>query len=83
VKTFAQRLRATSGKQIWMIGGGDLIASFLDAGEIDEFDIHAIPVLIGEGIPLVAPRHRDVTLRLRSSKKYPDGVVRLRYEVAR
>ena len=83
VKTFAQRLRATSGKQIWMMGGGGLIASFLDAGKIDEFDIHVIPVLIGEGIPLVAPRHRDVPLRLRSSRKYPDGVVRLRYEVAR
>src|SRR5256885_222105 len=83
VKAFAQRLRATAGKQIWMMGGGGLIASFLDAGEIDEFDIHVIPVLIGEGIPLVAPRHRDVPLRLRSSKKYPDGVVRLRYEIAR
>jgi dihydrofolate reductase len=83
VKAFAQRLRATPGKQIWMMGGGGLIASFLDAGEIDEFDIHVIPVLIGEGIPLVAPRHRDVELRLRSSKKFPDGVVRLRYEVAR
>jgi dihydrofolate reductase len=83
VKAFAQRLRTTRGKHIWMMGGGGLIASFLDAGEIDEFDIHVIPVFIGEGIPLVAPRHRDVPLRLRSAKKYPDGVVRLRYEVAR
>jgi dihydrofolate reductase len=83
VKTFAQRLRATPGKQIWMMGGGGLIASFLDASEIDEFDIHVIPVFIGEGIPLVAPRHRDVPLQLRSCKKYQDGVVRLRYEVAR
>jgi dihydrofolate reductase len=83
VKAFAQRLRATPGKHIWMMGGGELIASFLDAGEIDEFDIHIIPTLIGEGIPLVAPRHRDVPLRLRSARKYPDGVVRLRYEVAR
>jgi dihydrofolate reductase len=83
VKAFARRLRTTAGKQIWMMGGAGLIASFLDAGEIDEFDIHVIPVLIGEGIPLVAPRHRDVPLRLRSSRKYPDGVVRLRYEVAR
>ena len=41
------------------------------------------PILIGAGIPLVAPRHRDVSLRLRSSRKYPDGVVRLRYGVAR
>ncbi len=83
VKAFAQRLRATPGKHIWMMGGGKLIASFLDAGEIDEFDIHVIPIFIGEGIPLVAPRHRDVALRLRSTRKYPDGVVRLRYEVAR
>lgn len=83
VKAFAQHLRATPGKHIWMMGGGELIASFLDAGEIDEFDIHVIPTLIGEGIPLVAPRHRDVQLRLRSTRKYPDGVVRLRYEVAK
>ena len=83
VKAFARRLRATPGKHIWMMGGGGLIASFLDAGEIDEFDIHVIPTFIGEGIPLMAPRHRDVPLRLRSARKYPDGVVRLRYEVAR
>ena len=83
VQAFAQRLRATPGKQIWMMGGGELIASFLDAGEIDEFDIHVIPVFIGEGIPLIAPRHRDVPLRLLLSRNYPDGVVRLHYEVAR
>jgi dihydrofolate reductase len=83
VKAFARRLRATPGRHIWMMGGGGLIASFLDAGEIDEFDIHVIPVFIGKGIPLVAPRHRDVPLRLRSSRRFPDGVVRLRYEVVR
>jgi dihydrofolate reductase len=82
-KAFARRLRAKPGKHIWMMGGAELIASFLDAREIDEFDIHVIPVFIGAGIPLVAPRHRDVPLRLRSAKKYPDGVVRLRYEVVR
>jgi dihydrofolate reductase len=83
IKPFAKRLRATPGKHIWMMGGAGLIASFLDAGEIDEFDIHVIPVFIGKGIPLVAPRHRDVLLNLKSSRKYPDGVVRLRYEVPR
>ena len=83
VKAFVRRLRATPGKHIWMMGGGELIASFLDAGEIDEFDIHVIPVMIGEGIPLVAPRHRDVPLRLRSTRKYRDGVVRLHYEIER
>jgi dihydrofolate reductase len=79
----ARRLRAARGKNIWMMGGGQLIASFLDAGEIDEFDLHVIPVLIGKGIPLIAPRHRDIELRLIAAKKYADGVVRLRYEVPR
>jgi dihydrofolate reductase len=83
MKAFVKRLRATPGKHIWMMGGGELIASFLDAGEIDEFDIHVIPTLIGEGIPLIARRHRDIALKLRSAKKFPDGVVRLRYEVAK
>jgi dihydrofolate reductase len=83
VKAFAKRLRASPGKHIWMMGGGELIASFLDAQEIDEFDIHVIPTLIGKGIPLVAPRRRDIALRLRSTRKYADGSVRLRYEVAR
>ena len=32
-------------------------------------------------IPLMAPRYRDVPLHLRSVRKYPDGVVRLRYDV--
>jgi dihydrofolate reductase len=83
VKTFARRLRGMPGKHIWMMGGGELIASFLDAGEIDEFDIHVMPTLIGEGIPLIAPRHRDIELRLLLVKKFADGVVRLRYGVER
>jgi|SRR6478672_630816 len=83
VKAFARRLRAKPGKHIWMMGGGELIASFLDAGEIDEFDIQVIPTFIGEGIPLIAPRHRDISLHLRSARKFSDGVVRLRYDVAK
>lgn len=83
VKKFAKRLRAQPGKNIWMMGGGELIASFLDAGEIDEFDIQTIPVLVGEGLPIVAPKRRDIEVRLISSKKFADGVVRTRYAVDR
>lgn len=81
VKAFAQRLRAQPGKDIWMMGGGEIIASFLDEGEIDEFSIHVIPILIGEGIPLVQPRHRSIPLKLLFSKAFPDGVVELNYRV--
>jgi dihydrofolate reductase len=81
VKDFASRLRATPGKNIWMMGGGGLIGSFLDAGALDEFIIHVIPTFIGEGIPLIAPRHRSVELSLLSTHAYSDGVVRLHYRV--
>jgi dihydrofolate reductase len=81
VKTFAQRLRAQPDKDIWMMGGAGIIASFLDEGEIDEFRIHVIPILIGEGIPLIQPRHRSIPLKLLSSKAFPDGVVELNYRV--
>lgn len=83
LRTFARRLRATPGRHVWIMGGGGLIASLLDAGEIDEFLIHVIPTLIGEGIPLIAPRHRSVQLRLLSTKRFSDGVVRLHYAVGR
>ncbi len=81
IKAFAQRLRAQPGKDIWMMGGGEIIASFLDEGEIDEFSIHVIPILIGEGVPLVKPHHRSIPLKLLSTKKFSDGVVQLNYRV--
>ena len=81
IKSFAQELRARPGKDIWMMGGGSIIASFLDEGEIDEFIIHVIPIFIGEGIPLVGARHRSIPLKLVASKAFPDGVIRLNYRV--
>lgn len=79
VGEFAQRLRAERGKDIWLMGGAALAASFLDAGELDELFVHVVPVLIGEGIPLVSPRRRATELSLTSTHAYPDGVVRLHY----
>jgi len=64
-----------------MMGGAGIIGSFLDEGEIDEFIIHVIPTFIGEGIPLVQPRHRNVALTLKSVRRFTDGVARLHYAV--
>jgi dihydrofolate reductase len=81
---FVKRLKAQkTGKNIWMMGGAALIGTFVDEGLIDEFIIHVIPTLIGEGIPLLAPRHREIELKLRSCKRFADGVVRLHYLLAR
>jgi dihydrofolate reductase len=81
IKAFATRLRMKKGKDIWIMGGAGVIASFLDAGEIDEFLILVIPKFIGEGIPLIAPARRTVPLKLISTTKFSDGVVRLHYAV--
>ena len=83
VGEFARRLRVVPGKDVWLVGGAGLTAAFLDAGQVDAFIIHVIPTLIGEGIPLVQPRHRLVPLRLESTRSYPDGVVRLHYSLGR
>ena len=81
IAAFAKRLRSAPGKNIWMMGGGGVIASFLDAGGIDEIIMTMVPVLIGEGIPLIASKHRHVHLKLLSSRPFDDGVVQLHYAV--
>jgi dihydrofolate reductase len=79
---FLSRLRERPGKDIWLMGGGELIASFLDEQAIDEFVISVAPVFIGEGIPLIARRHRHVPLNLHAVERFEDGLVQLRYRVA-
>jgi dihydrofolate reductase len=65
------------------MGGGELIASFLDEGAIDEFVITVVPVFIGDGIPLIARRHRHAPLELQSVERFENGVVQLHYRVSK
>src|SRR5678816_4408322 len=82
IAEFAGRLRAQPGKDIWIMGGGGLIASFVDAGAVDDFIIHVIPTFIGEGTAHRArPAHRPVEAavdarlrRRRGSAALLDGV---------
>ena len=78
---FSQSLCEQPGRNIWLMGGGEIIASFLDDDAIDEFIISIIPIFIGKGIPLIAARHLEVPLTLRSVKPFPDGVVQVHYEI--
>ena len=78
---FVSRLREHPGKDIWLMGGGELIASFLDEQAIDEFIVSVAPVFIGDGIPLIARRHRHVPLDLHSVERFEDGLVQLHYGV--
>ena len=81
IKAFTTQLRAEKGKDVFMMDGAGIIASFLDEGEINEFIINVIPTFIGQGIPLIAPRRRTVPLTLLSCKRFTDGVVKLHYAV--
>ena len=81
IGVFVKRLRKSQGKDIWLMGGGEIIASFLDAQAIDEFVIGVVPIFIGDGIPLIARRHLHVPLSLRSAERFEDGLVQLSYAV--
>src|SRR4029079_11394268 len=70
IGSFVSNLRAQPGKDMWLMGGGDLIASFLDEQAIDEFVVTVAPVFIGDGIPLIARRHRHVPLDLQSVERF-------------
>jgi len=76
---FIRRLRDQPGKDIWLMGGGDLIASCLDEKMIDEFVVSVVPVFIGDGIPLVARHPRHVPMTLKSVERFDDGLVQLHY----
>jgi dihydrofolate reductase len=76
------RLRAASGKDIWLFGGGVLFRSLLDLRVVDMIEVGVMPVLLGDGIPLLPVRSTRTTLRLVSSKVYEvTGTVGLEYAV--
>ena len=74
-------LKAGTGKDIWLFGGGVLFRNLLDAGLVDTVEVAVIPILIGGGIPLVAPGARSPVLRLTDHKVMPSGIVMLSYDV--
>jgi dihydrofolate reductase len=74
-------LRAEPGKDIWLFGGGSLFRSLLDAGLVDTVEVAVMPVLLGEGIPLLPPPARQTKLKLTGHKVYKTGIVSLEYAV--
>lgn len=74
-------LKAEPGKDIWLYGGGDLFRTLLAAGLVDTVELAVIPVLLGEGIPLLPPG-ASTTLVLSDTRVLPEsGIVVLAYAV--
>jgi len=75
-------LKAKPGKDIWLFGGGELFRVLLDAGLVDTVELAVMPVLLGDGIPVLPPG-AAVTLVLSDVKRLPaSGIVVLAYSVS-
>lgn len=73
-------LRSRGHERAWLMGGGELAASFVERGLITHYRIFVIPVLLGDGIPLFAPGAYREALTLTDVSPHPGGVVELIYE---
>lgn len=70
VVTFTNRIKESKGNNIWVVGGGDLLHSFLAENLVDEFIITIAPTILGKGIPLFKDVDFETKLTLKSVKKY-------------
>lgn len=79
----AAMMQAAAGRNIWIVGGGDLVGQFYDAGLLDEIIVQIGSVTLGRGKPLL-PRRIDgaKALRLTSVERLGDGMAELRYDVS-
>jgi dihydrofolate reductase len=81
VVQFVKRLKDKSGGNIWLVGGGDLLHTFMQERLVDEIIITIAPVLLGRGIPLFKDNNFQTRLSLREINRY-NQFVELHYDVA-
>ncbi len=75
--------QADGHENLWLVGGGAVVRSFLDADLIDEFIISLVPVLLGRGVPLFPASAGTTSLRLLSSRAFDSGLVQNHYRRVR
>ena len=75
-------LRSKPGKDVWLWGGGSLFRSLAELGLVDTVEVAVIPVLLGEGVPLLPAPTKRVTVKLTGHKLYAKtGIMSLEYAV--
>jgi len=82
IESFVERLRAQTGKDIWHMGGGEVVRAFLALDLIDEVGIGVVPKLIGAGLPLFPAGFPERHFKLIEAKQY-GPVMGLTYERVR
>lgn len=78
---FLADLKGKDGKDIVMMGGGELARPLLEAGLIDEIGVNIHPVLLGSGIPLFHGLALQIDLVLADCQRFSNGCVFLLYRV--
>lgn len=83
VAEFVRELKAQDGKDICVMGGGELARPLFEARLIDEVGFNIHPVLLGSGIPLFHPMGRQIDLELMECRPFKNGCVYVSYRVKR
>lgn len=76
---FAARLKETEGKDIWLIGGGEINTILANAGLIDEIILSVAPKTLGEGIPLFSDGIKEQDFVLVDAVTWSSGFVTITY----
>lgn len=83
VAAFVHALKQQPGKDIWLIGGGQINGILLEHDLIDALWLHVIPVMIGQGLPLFDTKSDfEKPFQLKHTNAYSNGIVELKYERA-
>ena len=77
----AEQVEAAAGKDLWVLGGGDLASQYIDAGLLDLLRVTVVPTILGAGLPLFAGPVPP--MKLLGTTPFDNGMVELSYEVAR
>jgi dihydrofolate reductase len=77
------RAEVDPGKDICVLGGGQLVTQLLDLGLVDELGLSVIPVLLGRGVPFFGAMASSTRLELMESRVFPSGIVLLNYRIVR
>ena len=78
---FVRDLKTQDGKDICVMGGGELARDLFEAGVIDEIGFSIHPVLLGQGIPLFHSMTRQIDLELIECRQFKNGCVYVLYAV--
>jgi dihydrofolate reductase len=76
-----EMVRAADGKNVWLVGGGELVGQFHDRGLLDDLFVQIGSVTLGAGKPLLPRAITTPALRLMSVKAIGTGFAELHYEV--